>query len=217
MKVCTDSCLFGAVVASELSSYNTVLDIGTGTGLLSLMYAQKNTNSGIDAVEIDRNAFLQARENVTGSSFDNIHIVHGDIKSFDSSNKYGLIICNPPFYVNDLKSTTENRNVAMHSMLLNFDELLNAVKTLLEAGGVFAVLLPYSNQDFFVEKAKNYQLYMKQVILLKQMVKSSFFRSIIYFSDTVNEAKQYEISFKDQDNNYTPLFSSFVKEYYLFL
>lgn len=165
MKVCTDACLFGAVVAEELNEYKTVLDIGTGTGLLSLMYAQQNANSIIDAVEIDANAFEQAQQNVAASPFSNIRVVHSDIKTLDTKNKYELIISNPPFYVNDLKSSTENRNIAMHSQLLSFDELLHTVNTVLTTNGIFAVLLPYTNQNLFIEKATAHRLYATQVVL----------------------------------------------------
>ena len=127
MKVCTDSCLFGAWVASliEKKEINpeTILDIGTGTGLLSLMLAQK-TNAGIDAVEIDSNAFEQAKENILFSPWkDQIKIFNADIKQWNAPTKYDLIISNPPFYENDLLPEDDGKNISKHSAALNLEEL----------------------------------------------------------------------------------------------
>src|SRR3954469_11797521 len=107
MKVCTDACLFGAYVADRFQITNSkfhVLDIGAGTGLLSLMLAQKNSTVQIDAVEIDKAASEQAKENFKHSLWrDRLHIHHQPIQEF-GMNTYNLIISNPPFYENDLKS-----------------------------------------------------------------------------------------------------------------
>ena len=109
MKVTTDACLFGAWVAEEDKSEKiitkNVLDIGTGTGLLSLMYAQKNSLANIDAIEIDEDAYIQAKENVAASPFaERINIIHDDIKRFTFSKKYDCIISNPPFYEKEIRS-----------------------------------------------------------------------------------------------------------------
>ena len=135
MKVCTDSCLFGAWIASAIEDKNisaeTILDIGTGTGLLSLMLAQK-TNAGIDAVEIDTNAFEQATENVNASPWNKqIKVFKADIKKWNASLKYDLIISNPPFYENDLLPESEASSVAKHSAALTLEELITITKNLL--------------------------------------------------------------------------------------
>src|SRR5262245_3491214 len=111
MKVTTDSCLFGAWVASRESAARSspgtrrrILDIGGGTGLLALMLAQR-TNAFIDSIEIDKDAFQQAEENVKASPWsDRISLYHGDAREFSFQHKYQTIICNPPFYEKELKS-----------------------------------------------------------------------------------------------------------------
>src|SRR6185369_1848613 len=102
MKVTTDACLFGAWVAekvkSQKSKIKNLLDIGTGTGLLSLMYSQKNSNCTIDAIEINEEAYEQAKENVAASPFaEQVHVMKGDVRTFLLDKKYDLIISNPPF------------------------------------------------------------------------------------------------------------------------
>ena len=108
MKVTTDGCLFGAWIAENMKKesllYNHCLDIGTGTGLLTLMLAQEN-EIAIDAIEIDKDAFEQAVENVTASPWSGrIQVVHADVREFESENQYDVIISNPPFYERELKS-----------------------------------------------------------------------------------------------------------------
>ncbi len=108
MKVTTDSCLFGSWIADKIekedSAISNCLDIGTGTGLLSLMVAQKNAGIKIEAIEIDNDASSQAKENIASSPFsENINVIHADVKEYVLENKYDIIISNPPFYEKELK------------------------------------------------------------------------------------------------------------------
>ena len=166
MKVCTDACLFGAWVASkignEITAVNHVLDIGAGTGLLSMMMAQKTNNTIIDAVEIEGNAASQARENLISSPWGNrMNVIEGDIKTLQLAPKFDLVISNPPFYKNDLKSPDNTKNIAHHSADLSLLELIDIAKKLLTPKGKFAILLPFrrvadlekqsTNAGFFIE------------------------------------------------------------------
>jgi tRNA1Val (adenine37-N6)-methyltransferase len=163
MKVCTDACLFGAWVADKLNKKEInpkkIFDIGCGTGLLSLMLAQK-TSVNIDAIEIDAEAFLQATENVAISPWkDRVNIFHGPLNQFAVHEKYDFIICNPPFYENQLKSDNEGRNAAMHSTTLSFLELTNAIKNNLSNTGQAAVLIPFTRVADF-EKMQHCKIYL---------------------------------------------------------
>ena len=145
MKVCTDACVFGAFVAEYLASQkiNNCLDIGTGTGLLSLMLAQKN-DMGMDTVEINTEAYLQAKENIENSIYKNKISIHNqNILEFDNNKKYDFIITNPPFYEGDLMSSQQNKNQAKHNESLTLPKLLQSIIRLLKDNGEFAVLLPY--------------------------------------------------------------------------
>ena len=126
MKVCTDSCLFGAWLHVE-ENVKTILDIGCGTGLLSLMLAQKSA-AKIDAVEIDASAYLQAKQNIESSIFsNNISIFNEDILQFSAHEKYDFIVCNPPFYENEKVSETHGEKLAKHSLKLTLENLIQKI------------------------------------------------------------------------------------------
>ena len=218
MKVCTDACFFGATIANKKLPAVSYLDIGTGTGILSLMLAQKNDKAVIDAVEIDTDAALQATGNITASPWaDRIQVINEDILNLKKDAPYDCIISNPPFFENDLKSPHEAVNKARHHTSLDLYQLLKFVDSNLSATGNFAVLLPYQRLDFFIAEAEKNNLYLAQQILVKQTIKHQFFRGILFFKRKQNEPQYQEIIIKELDNNYTTEFAAAMKEYYLFL
>ena len=218
MKVCTDACLFGAIIAKQNSQVTNWLDIGTGTGLLSLMFAQKNNAAKIDAVELDAAAAVQAVENIAASPWAaNIQVYNKDILIFATHKKYDGIFSNPPFFEDDLRSVDETKNNAKHDTSLSLVKLLQVVDNLLDLNGFFAVLLPYHRVEYFIEEAKRSGLHLNKQILVKQTIKHTFFRGILFFSRTASETEQTEIIIKDSNQQYTPEFSAALKDYYLFL
>jgi len=217
MKVTTDACLFGAIVANEIENKNLphLLDIGAGTGLLTLMTAQK-TVAFIDAVEIDEAAYQQAKANLADSPWKaRLTITNEDVKEFIADKKYDLIISNPPFYENYLRSANEQKNAAKHTGTLNFEELTTVVSNNLNTDGRFAVLLPYAAVEIFIAAANNTGLYLTKKILAKQTPKHNYFRGILFFKKTKQEIISEAITIKDEDNNYTTAFISLLKDYYL--
>jgi tRNA1Val (adenine37-N6)-methyltransferase len=219
MKVCTDACLFGAWAADSLQnkSVDSILDIGAGTGLLSLLLAQKTT-AVIDAVEIDAGAFAQAKENFLQSPWkERLHIINTDITGFSADKKYDYIISNPPFFEDDLKSPQQNKNAAKHDSTLTLQVLLQQVKQLLNKDGCFAVLLPYHRVAYFITESLQHNLFCHEKVLVKQTPKHTYFRGMLLFSANKTEAINKEISIKDEAGNYSPEFISLLKEYYLYL
>ena len=219
MKVCTDACLFGAWVADKLEKKEfepkKIFDIGCGTGLLSLMLAQK-TDTIIDAIEIDADAFLQATENVEDSIFKNkINIFHGPIDQFFAHEKYDFIICNPPFYENQLKSNDDAKNIAMHATSLSFIELTNAVKNNLSDTGKAAILIPYNSVEALSEKLFTLNLYINEQLDISHSPNHTLFRSVIIVSSKKNDCIKKEISIKDDKGNYSLAFSLLLQDYYL--
>ncbi len=146
MKVCTDACVFGAW--ADHGEANRILDIGTGTGLLALMTAQRSTSAQIDAVEIDAEAAEQAIENVANSLFsERIKVVLAPVQDYAPKYLYDSIIVNPPFFQDDLRSPDAAVNQAHHATTLNFLDLLTALARLLEENGCWHVLLPPAESE----------------------------------------------------------------------
>lgn len=218
MKVCTDACLFGALVAGNGLPATNCLDIGTGTGLLPLMLAQKNKQVFIDAVEIDADAAEQAGENFAASPWkDRIHIFNTDILSFSRDKQYDLIISNPPFFEGDLRSSDEGKNDAKHDTSLNLVQLLQVTKQRLTVNGTIAVLLPYRRVDFFIEEAGKQELHLTQKVLVRQTRNHAYFRGILFLSRNKTEPVSESMYIKDKEGNYTPEFVAALTDYYLYL
>ena len=159
MKVGTDGVLLGAWTTVENAS--NVLDIGTGTGLIALMLAQRS-NAKIDAVEIDRNACVQAQENVNHSPWDHrINIIHQSFQNFskETEAKYDLIVSNPPYFQNPLTAPEESRAKARHNTNLQLIDIIEGVLNCLSELGTLSLILPYIEGSLFIAKAAEQGLY----------------------------------------------------------
>lgn len=218
MKVCTDSCLFGAVASGTGLPVASCLDIGTGTGLLALMFAQQNKDVIIDAVEMDAPAAEQARENAAASPWANrIHVFHEDILQFDTGKQYDCILSNPPFYEDDLQSPDRAKNNAKHDASLTLTRLIQVVDDQLAPGGYFAVLLPFHRVDHFIDEAEKFNLFPYRQVLVKQTPRHPYFRGILFFRRDKRDRQQNEITIKDENNQYSVEFAALLKDYYLYL
>lgn len=222
MKVTTDGCLFGAWVADKMQLGKPglkVLDIGTGTGLLSLMLAQKNATAEIEAKEIDKEAAVQATENVQMSPWkDRITIIYTDAKLYSTNKNYDLIISNPPFYENELKSNDNGKNVAHHSSELKLDGLLGIIKKSLAENGSFSLLLPYKRQEELPALFDKHSLMVTEKILVRQTTRHDYFRIMLngtHQNNLVKEQPAGEIAIKNEQQEYTPEFTGLLKDYYL--
>jgi tRNA1Val (adenine37-N6)-methyltransferase len=220
MKVTTDACLFGAWCA-EIIKYSSfqakhLLDIGTGTGLLSLIIAQKN-DLLIDAVEIDQEAAEQAKENIKSSPWnERINIIKGDILEFTPDNQYQIIVSNPPFYENELASLKHNKNIAHHSHQLLMSQVIEAIKNNLTDSGHFFLLLPFKRTNEVEELISDQKLHLLQKLIIRQSVNHSPFRSLIMGSKRKTGVTIIsELSIWDQHQLYTLEFKALLKDYYL--
>ena len=219
MKVCTDACLFAAWVAAYLQKNKinpgNILDIGTGTGLISLMLAQK-TLALIDAVEINTDAALQAKENFNASPWkQRLNVFETGILQYNTQMKYDLIISNPPFFNNDLRSPDKNKNTAKHDDHLGLPELIKAVNENLSDTGRAAVLLPYSRTNFFETHAAKKGLFIIEKISVKQTPAHPAFRSIMLCAKKEKVLQQAEIIIHNDERKYTNEFIELLKDYYL--
>ena len=192
MKVCTDSCVFGAWMADKIKDRNPkrILDIGTGSGLLSLMVAQKGS-AIIHAIDIDDDAVIQANENFKLSPWNQCLLAFcDDIKKWPVSSRYDCIISNPPFFENDLLPKKERNKNSRHSNSLRLYELIVAVKSLLEIDGFFGVLLPFHRAEFFEKEAAKHSLFVNERLHLKQSLKHDYFRTILLMEKKQNRCRQ---------------------------
>ncbi|MDZ7936081.1 MAG: methyltransferase [Emticicia sp.] len=215
MKVCTDACILGA--STEVENVNRILDIGTGTGLLSLMLAQR-TNAQIEAVEIDKDAYSQAVMNIKESVFsEKIKIFHQRIQEFNPTAKYDLIISNPPFYQQSLKSSDAKTNKALHAVELSFDDLIDSVLRLLSLGGRFVVLLPPFEIEKLIQIAQKKGLYLSKKMSISHDESKPVFRVIATFlTQKVYNLEEKSLIIHNEDGKtYSNEFRDLLKDYYL--
>ena len=220
MKVCTDSCLFGAwvneVIALNGIALSNALDIGTGTGLLSIMLAQEN-DIEIDAIEINEDAANQAIQNVASSLWKNkVHIYNQSLQEFEPQKKYDIIFSNPPFFENDLTSSDKNKNAAKHDSTLTLDVLIDFIKNNLAEIGYAAVLLPFHRTAYVETLLEKHALFTIEKMQVRQSVRHDFFRTMIFFTNTKGKSSEVkEMSIHDEERSYTEAFGKLLSRYYL--
>ena len=201
MKVSTEACVLGGLCAQEAAAPARILDIGAGTGLLSLMLAQAFPQAAIEAVEVEAAAFIQCQENFAESSWvHRLQVYPMDIKDFRPAQDYDFIISNPPFYEKHLPSTKAARQIALHTDTLSFEVLADALAALLAPQGQAAVLLPVSATASFGSLA----------------IKP--FRVVSFWGKQPAPWQERHFFFKNQTNNdYSTDFKALLKDYYLYL
>jgi tRNA1Val (adenine37-N6)-methyltransferase len=223
MKVCTDACLFGAWAAADvqMQAAKNILDIGSGTGLLSLILAQQSAAT-ITAIEIEESAYNQTVSNFDLSPWkERLDVVHTSIQDYASKNKENLfdcIITNPPFYEQDLTSPDHAKNLALHSTALPWDDLVKSVASLLQENGTWYVLVPTLRAYTMQKIASNYGLYLSEECLMYNDAKHLPIRAMLKFvkqKETV--IQRNKIVIKNADQSYTAEFTNYLKEYYLHL
>lgn len=215
MKVTTDSCLFGAWAASKLKNEEIILDIGGGTGLLSLMLAQAS-NAKIHSVELENECYAQLIDNINASGWKtNISAFEGDIKLFDAGMKYDMIISNPPFYEQQLKSPIHTTNLARHSDQLSLMEFFTHAERLLNGYGKLFVLMPFYRKNELLTTAEKFNLFSAHIADVKQTPKHEPFRTMIIFSRDKKELTTETITIKADAGEYTERFREILKDYYL--
>lgn len=223
MKVCTDACLFGAWVGryafeDRLGIIRRGLDIGTGTGLLSLMLVQE-TSISMDAIDIDLAAVQQATQNAAASPWpDRINVIAGDVLEYNQSTLYDLIISNPPFFADDLKSPVIRKNLAKHEGDLSLDKLLEYVKAVISNEGRFAMLLPARRAEEASRLLKLYGFDLLRFVQVAQTNHHQPFRVMILCTPSNalmnTETIVDSLSIRDQEG-YSQSFAELMRPFYL--
>ncbi|RRB02343.1 tRNA1(Val) (adenine(37)-N6)-methyltransferase [Larkinella rosea] len=215
MKVCTDSCVLGSY--ADVGLGGRLLDIGTGTGLLALMAAQRNPTAQIEAVEIDNAAFQQAIDNVNDSPFaKRVQVVNSPIQAF-SAEPFDRIWSNPPFYTNHLRSPDSAVNRALHNGELPFEALVASVHRLLKPEGQFWVLLPPFEMERLITFAEKTGLRPYRQLNLRHNAQKPVFRVIAGFAfgdSGASETNELAI-FEPNGKTYSESFRELLQPFYL--
>ncbi len=220
MKVGTDGVLLGAW-CSVKSYPDTILDIGAGTGVVSLMLAQRCDAMTIDAVEVEEMAYEQTVENFEQSDWgDRLYCYHSTFEEFakeiaEEDETYDLIVSNPPFYNDDFETDNESRNKARFTSSLSFANLISGVAKILSKNGIFAVIIPFKEKENFINLAKNMNLFLKRVCDVQGNPSSEIKRSLLEFSNHSSELKKEHLIIEISRHNYTGEYISLTKDFYL--
>lgn len=217
MKVGTDGVLLGAWTAIA-SNVESILDIGTGTGLLALQMAQRSDAEIIDAVEIEDNAFEQAVENFENSVWaDRLFCYHASIQEYveEVDEKYDLILSNPPYFKSAAQEIKKERAMARHHKNLSFQALLEATSRLLSADGSCAFVIPYEEETRFLQLAEKSGLYPDRITRVKGNQATALKRSLLQLSRQTKDLKITELSIEIKRHVYTDDYIDLVKDFYL--
>lgn len=218
MKVTTDGCVFGGWVAEKLTSAEGhLLDIGSGTGLLSLMIAQKS-QLAVTAIEMDIGAFEDCQQNFFISPWkDRLKVENGRIQEFNSALDFDRIVCNPPFYAKNSLGKSFKKNRAVHAQLLSQRELLDAVVRNLSSEGRFFVMYPAYEFDLFDGEASIHGLHLHDRLDVYNETGGEIFRVLGEYAFFSTTASHYKFVIKEHSGDYTTEFSNLLNDYYLYL
>lgn len=220
MKVGTDGVLLGAWAPIFHQPYN-ILDIGAGTGLIALMLAQRSSADQIDAIEIDEDAYEQCVENFEKSNWnDRLFCYHAGLDEytdelFEEEEEYDLIVSNPPFYSENYSSGDEKRDQARFQDALPFDELIDSAQALLSNNGIFAVIIPYKEEERFIQLAKSIGLFLLKTTRVKGTIESEIKRSLLAFSRLEQTPIIDELIIEIERHQYTDDYKELTKDFYL--
>ncbi len=218
MKIGTDGVLLGAWSPIE-NNPNSILDIGTGTGVIALMLAQRSHAEQIDALEIDEEAYEQSVDNFENSPWsDRLFCFHAGLDEFveEPEDEYDLIVSNPPFYSEDYKTESNQRDMARFQDAMPFEDLIEAAALLLSENGVFSVIIPFKEEDAFLALAKEYELYPIKITRVKGTPFTEIKRSLMAFSrNEISDIAIDELIIETARHIYTTEYTELTKEFYL--
>lgn len=216
MKVGTDGVLLGAWVSIPAATAR-VLDIGTGTGLIALMAAQRAPMAYVDAVEIENEAAEQAKENVKNSPWSNrVAVFETAVQEFAPQYTYDIIVSNPPYFIRSLKNESLKKSIARHNDMLPLGELAASVKRLLAADGIFAAILPYEEANLFIAEAAGEDLFLQRRLDVRGRKAKPVKRVLMEFARKPAErVDEKEIYLENEDNSRSRAYSLLTADFYL--
>lgn len=217
MKIGTDGVLLGAWAAIEHAPFS-ILDIGAGTGVISLMLAQRCNAETIEAIEIDDKAYEQCVENFEASDWsDRLFCYHASVQEFahEIDDTYDLIVSNPPFYSEDYKTENKSRDIARFQDSMPFEHLIKCVSKLLSENGRFCTIIPFKEENRLKNMAKKQNLYANKIVRVKGTPTSSIKRSLMEFSFHEKRIEISELAIEMERHAYTKDYINLTKDFYL--
>lgn len=217
MKVGTDGVLLGAWTSLDHQP-ETILDVGSGTGLIALQLAQRSVAETIDAIELDENAYEQCVANFEGSPWaDRLFCYHAGFDEFvdEIEDQYDLIVSNPPFYSEEVASGDVSRDQARQNSSLPFDELMEGVAKLLSEHGRFSVIVPFKEEGNMLDMASRNQLYPQRITRVKGNAQVEYKRSLMVFGFEKMEAQMDELIIETERHQYTDAYIKLTEAFYL--
>ncbi|MCM4173635.1 methyltransferase domain-containing protein [Arenibacter sp. TNZ] len=217
MKVGTDGVLLGAWTSLQHQP-ESILDIGSGTGVIALMLAQRSNADTVDAIEINEDAYEQCMDNFESSDWaDRLFCYHAALDEFvdELDDEYDLIVSNPPFYSEMVSSGDESRDLARQNQSLPFEELLSGVAKLMSNNGTFSTIIPYKEEQVFLEKARIFNLFPKRITRVKGNPDSELKRSLIEFQFGNISVSTNDLTIELERHKYTQEYIELTKDYYL--
>ena len=218
MKVGTDGVLLGAWCSLE-SLPKTILDIGTGTGIISLMLAQRSSAITIDGLEVDPSAYMQTVDNFENSDWsDRLYCYNTSFQKFvDDTNKetYDLIVSNPPFYTEDYITKNSSRNKARFTSSLTFKELIGGISKILSKSGFFSTIIPFKEESTFICLAEQHSLYLNEICRVQGNKNSDIKRSLMTFSFNKVKISETNLIIENSRHKYTKEYEELTNNFYL--
>lgn len=217
MKVGTDGVILGAWVNVE--GVKEILDVGTGTGLIALMLAQRNPNTEIEAIEIDPDAYNQALQNVADSPYSSqIKVIRKDFRDFkfDERLSYDLIVCNPPYFVDSLKPENKKRSIARHSDTLQIQDIILGAKYLLKTNGRLALILPMNLKNLFITLALEHGFFLSRINKIRTVPGKAPGRCCLEFSRKKTDIREESLIIETEGRHkYSTEYLELTKDFYL--
>lgn len=216
MKVGTDGVLLGAW--TDTTNTRNALDVGVGSGLITLMLAQRSAGMfGVDAIDIDKDAILQACDNISNSPFDSIKCIESSLQDYAVSAKikYDLIVSNPPYFINSLLPDNSQRALARHTNSLSIDDFFGSVNKLLSAHGKLSLIFPFQDKELLISKASDNDLFPSRITNVHTTPQADPKRVLMEFSFSEGQIIEDSLIIEKARHVYSDAFVELVKDFYL--
>ncbi|WP_213196822.1 tRNA1(Val) (adenine(37)-N6)-methyltransferase [Cloacibacterium caeni] len=211
-RVGTDGVLLGALC--QVENAQKILEVGTGTGLISLMLAQRNANAEITALDLNEDAVKLAQENFKNSPFsERLQVFHQDFKTFESQKEYDFVVCNPPFF-------EENNSVkdilARQQVELTFRNLIQKTARVLSSRGIFSVIIPSESAQEFENLAEYFDLYLVRKVNIFGIENGVLKRNVLEFSKKKSALETLDFTIEKSPRKYSDQYLELTKEFHVF-